>query len=61
LAKLSTEHRRVLELRYHENLDIEDMAMRLGRTSTALYRLLSRIRQSLHGCITQSLAATHDA
>jgi RNA polymerase sigma-70 factor (ECF subfamily) len=61
LTKLSTDHRQVLELRYHENLEIDDMATRLGRTTTALYRLLSRIRQSLHDCITQSLAATHDA
>lgn len=61
LAKLSADHRQVLELRYHENLELDDMATRLGRTSTALYRLLSRIRQSLHGCITDSLATTHDA
>ena len=61
LAKLSADHRQVLALRYHEDLELEDMAVRLGRTTTALYRLLSRIRQSLHGCITQSLTTTHDA
>jgi RNA polymerase sigma-70 factor, ECF subfamily len=60
LAKLSTDHRQVLELRYHENLELDDMATRLGRTTTALYRLLSRIRHSLHGCITESLATAHD-
>ncbi len=59
LAKLSTDHRQVLELRYHHALALEDMATQLGRTTTALYRLLSRIRQSLHGCITQALTTTH--
>ena len=60
LAKLSPDHRQVLELRYHEGLELDAMSARLGRTTTALYRLLSRLRQSLHGCITQSLTVTHD-
>jgi RNA polymerase sigma-70 factor, ECF subfamily len=60
LAKLSAEHRQVLELRYHAGLELEEMSARLGRTTTALYRLLSRLRQSLHGCITQSLTTAHD-
>lgn len=60
LAKLIPDHRQVLELRYLQGLELEAMANRLNRTTTALYRLLSRIRQSLHGCITQSLTATHD-
>jgi RNA polymerase sigma-70 factor (ECF subfamily) len=61
LAKLIPDHRQVLELRYLQGLELEAMAAQLNRTTTALYRLLSRIRQSLHGCITQSLTATHDA
>lgn len=60
LAKLNADHRRVLELRYHAGLGLEEMSARLGRTTTALYRLLSRLRQSLHGCITQSLTTAHD-
>ncbi len=56
MNKLTTDHRQVLELRYHQNLDLEAMSGQLGRTTTALYRLLSRIRQNLHGCITQTLA-----
>lgn len=58
LAKLSKDHRQVLELRYHEGLTLEDMSARLDRTTKALYRLLSRIRVALHGCITQTLAST---
>jgi RNA polymerase sigma-70 factor (ECF subfamily) len=55
LNKLPTDHRDVLHLRYHESLSIEDMAVKLDRTVCALYRLLSRIRQSLHECVTKSL------
>jgi RNA polymerase sigma-70 factor, ECF subfamily len=58
LAKLNQEHRNVLSLRYFEGLSIDDMANRLDRTTTALYRSLSRIRQALHNCITQTLAET---
>lgn len=60
LGQLSAEHRQVLELRYHAGLELEEMSARLGRTTTALYRLLSRLRQSLHGCITRSLTTAHD-
>ena len=58
IAKLPKDHRQVLHLRYHESLSLEEMSERLERTTTALYRLLSRIRHSLHDCITKSLAAT---
>lgn len=61
IAKLPKDHRQVLHLRYHEALSLEEMNDRLQRTTTALYRLLSRIRHSLHTCITQSLAtAEHE-
>jgi RNA polymerase sigma-70 factor (ECF subfamily) len=55
LTKLPADHRDVLHLRYHEGHSIEDMATKLNRTVCALYRLLSRIRQSLHECVTKSL------
>lgn len=55
IAKLPTDHRQVLFLRYQDALSLEEMAERLQRTTTALYRLLSRVRQALHGCVTRSL------
>lgn len=58
MGKLPTDHRQVLHLRYHEALSLEEMTSRLQRTTTALYRLLSRIRHALHTCITKSLAAS---
>jgi RNA polymerase sigma-70 factor, ECF subfamily len=55
LAKLPDDHRDVLHLRYHEDLSLETMAAKLGRTVGALYRLLSRVRQALHECISKNL------
>ncbi|MEY2599334.1 MAG: hypothetical protein RLZZ244_442 [Verrucomicrobiota bacterium] len=57
IAKLPPAHRQTLHLRYQEGLELEQMAGRLGKTTGALYRLLSRIRQNLHSCVTHSLQA----
>lgn len=55
LTKLPKEHREVVLMRYHQSLELEEMASRLNRSTGALYRLLSRIRQTLHGCVSQTL------
>jgi RNA polymerase sigma-70 factor (ECF subfamily) len=55
VAKLPPDHRDALHLRYQEGLSLEDMAARLDRTVGALYRLLSRVRQVLHECVTKNL------
>ena len=60
VAKLPAEHREALHLRYHENLDLDEMAERLDRTVGALYRLLSRIRSVLHECVSKSLTRTEN-
>lgn len=54
VAKLPADHRDVLHLRYQQGLSLEDMAARLGRTVGALYRQLSRVRQTLHECVSRS-------
>jgi RNA polymerase sigma-70 factor (ECF subfamily) len=55
VAKLPPDHREALQLRYQEGLSLEEMAGRLERTVGALYRLLSRVRQVLHECVTKNL------
>ncbi len=60
VAKLPADHRETLHLRYQEGLSLEDMAPRLGRTVGALYRLLSRVRQVLHECVTKNLNRTEN-
>lgn len=60
IAKLPPDHREVLHLRYHEGLRLEEMEQRLGRTVCATYRLLSRIRQVLHECVSKTLSRAED-
>ena len=53
VKKLGEKEHEVLKLRYTQQLDIEELAEKLGRTVTAVYRHLSRIRQTLHECVAQ--------
>lgn len=59
LHKLPEAHRKLMLLRYFEDRDIEEIATATGRSSGAVYRLLSRIRQSLNECIARQLTASH--
>ena len=54
--KLDAEDRTLLEECYAPEARISDVAERLGRTATSLYRSLRRIRQLLGACIERSLA-----
>jgi len=51
VAKLSPLHRRILALRYREDLGVEDVASQIDRTVGATYRVLSRIRLTLRDCV----------
>lgn len=51
LARLSPDHLRILTLRYREEMDIDELAHRVGRSTTAAYRVLSRIRLALRDCV----------
>ena len=54
LTKLDVDHRMILGLRYNDELPIERIAEQVGRTSGAVYRVLSRIRRTLHECVSKS-------
>jgi RNA polymerase sigma-70 factor, ECF subfamily len=55
IEKLPAAQRELLQLRYREGFDIEQVAQKAGRTVEAAYRALSRIRQTLHECVTHHL------
>jgi RNA polymerase sigma-70 factor, ECF subfamily len=55
LAKLPTSHRQMIQLRYFEDLQIEQVAERVKSTVAAVYRALSRIRLTLHQCVEKQL------
>lgn len=52
IEKLSSDHREIVRLRYRDELSIDRISDRSGRTSGAVYRVLSRIRRSLHECVS---------
>jgi len=55
VAKLDPEHRRIVSLRYEAGESIDAIAEAVGRTSGAVYRVLSRIRRSLHSCVSAQM------
>jgi len=55
LARLPTEHRQMVTLRYFEDLEIETVAERIKSTVAAVYRALSRVRYTLMECVNKQL------
>lgn len=56
LSKLPADQQELIRLRYTEEGSIEAVANRVKRTVDATYRALSRIRHTLHDCVTRTLA-----
>jgi RNA polymerase sigma-70 factor (ECF subfamily) len=56
LDTLSTNHRRLLTLRYHGDYSMEQIARQERRSVGSLYVALSRIRKALLSCIEQRVA-----
>jgi RNA polymerase sigma-70 factor (ECF subfamily) len=57
LAALQPVHRRMIQLRYSDAMSIDQVAQGVGRSVAAVYRALSRIRRTLHECVTTALTA----
>lgn len=57
LTRLPEHHRAVVVWRYYDGCDVEFIAARSNRSVLAVYRLLSRIRETLNDCISRQLAA----
>lgn len=56
LQRLPPHHRELIERRYTSGDAVGTLAERLNKNADAIYRMLSRIRHSLHDCVTTSLA-----
>lgn len=57
IRKLPGHHRELIRLRYHAGRGIDELAALFDRSADAVYRMLSRIRQTLHECVTRSISA----
>ncbi|MEO0445707.1 MAG: sigma-70 family RNA polymerase sigma factor [Verrucomicrobiota bacterium] len=55
LRKLPLAHRQTIVLRYFEDCEVDEIARKTDRSEGAVYRLLSRIRQTLNDCVTRTL------
>ena len=54
INKLDSEQRQILKMRYFDKSDIEEIAEKIGKTVTATYRTLSRIRFALKDCVNRN-------
>jgi RNA polymerase sigma-70 factor (ECF subfamily) len=57
LRRLPEAHRTIVVWRYYEDCGVEEIAARSQRTVEAVYRLLSRIRQTLKECVSRQRVA----
>jgi len=55
LHKLPVEHRRILMMRYFDDLEVDQIAERVDSTAGAVYRALSRLRFTLLECVETRL------
>lgn len=51
LQAIGAEHRRVLSLRYHDDIAVQDIGKLLGKTANAVSMLLLRIKGVLQRCV----------
>lgn len=58
LKKLPEAQRKMILFRYYEGCNIAEVASKTGRTESAAYRLLSRIRKALSECVSQHASTT---
>lgn len=56
LDRLPSNSRRIVSMRYEQENDISEIAQGTKQTTAAVYQILSRIRKSLHDCVTLRLA-----
>jgi len=56
LLKLSEANRKMILWRYYEDCGVEEIAQKSHRSVDAVYRLLSRIRESLQDCVRRQNA-----
>lgn len=55
LSRLSDRHRHAIELRYSQALSPEQIAKRVGASTTAINALIYRVRKALAACINDRL------
>lgn len=55
IKHLKEKSRKIISLRYVDNMKIVDIALKMGKTLNSTYQTVSRIHQSLLKCVVQKL------
>lgn len=53
--KLHSNHKELISLRYENNMKITDIALKIGKTFQATYKIMSRIHHVLYHCIERNV------
>ena len=61
LHRLPGDHRRLVLMRYQEELEVDEIAKKLSSTPGAVYRALSRLRMGLADCVRMRLENLHNS
>jgi len=54
--KLPADDQKILEMRYLDNIDIKQIAQKINRSTSLLYRKMAKIHRSLLTCIKRQMA-----
>ncbi len=57
LSKLNEKNRKLIHIRYHQGLTIKKIAEQLKRPAAGMYKVMSRLHESLSRCIALTLSA----
>jgi RNA polymerase sigma-70 factor (ECF subfamily) len=57
MGRMNTGHRKLLDLRYFDNLPVKDVAALSGRSCGCVLQTLLRARRNLRSCVLRQLAA----
>lgn len=58
MTKLKDQQRKILTFVYHSDKSIKEAAESLGKTATALYKILRRLRELLLNCIEKEMVSS---
>ncbi len=56
IESLPEHHRELVRHRYESGASVEEIAVQANRSPVAIYRMLSRVREALHDCVTKRIA-----
>lgn len=60
-GKLHSNHKELVTLRYEGNMKVTDIALKIGKTVHATYKIMSRIHHALYHCVERTVGASRSS